>query len=333
MKKSYKWLPVIDEDLCTGCGACVEACGPRCLDMPGGVAVLSRPHVCGSEEHCIAPCPEACIWMAWVPLEGEHAVGRWKVVDEETAQIQELSGMKRIGLIGGLSPESTVHYYEYLCREYNRRFGGLNFPEITLQSLNLQNLVRFYEKNDWDAVAVILLDALTCLKRAGADFAAILANTPHNSYEKIRDTSPLEILTIMDATVAALRRDARQTVALLGTRATTEVGFFQKHFQSQDLEVLVPESSQRCELDRIIWEELAHGTIRPESASAARTMIEGLAARGADAVILGCTELSLLIKPGDSSVPLYDTTRIHAEAILEFALRPEPSLMEVGIER
>lgn len=228
--------------------------------------------------------------------------------------------MKRIGLIGGLSPESTAHYYEFLCREYNRRFGELNFPEITLVSLNLQRLIPHFQQNQWAEVAAILLDALHRLKSAGAEFAAILANTPHNAYELIRDSSPLEILTIMDATSNVLVRDSRRTVALLGTRPTMEFGFFQKHFTARQIETLVPESRERQELDRIVWEELTHGVVRPESRAAAKSMIAELAGQGAEAVILGCTELCLLIQPEDSPRPLYDTTRIHAEAILEFAL-------------
>jgi aspartate racemase len=228
---------------------------------------------------------------------------------------------KRIGLIGGLSPESTVHYYEIICRQYNRRAGGLNFPEISLQSLNLQQLVSLFEVNDWDGVASILLEALERLQRAGAEFGAILANTPHNAYELIRDVSPLNIVTIMDATSAALARDRRRQVALLGTRATMEYGFFQRHFQSLGIDSLTPKSPQRSELDRIIWEELSHGIIEPKSRAAALDMVNELVVRGAEAVVLACTELSLLMKPEDYSCPLYDTTQLHAEAILEFALK------------
>lgn len=228
--------------------------------------------------------------------------------------------MKHIGLIGGLSPESTVHYYQILCREYNREQGGLNFPEITLESLNLQQLVTLFEKNDWDGVAAILLNALNRLKSAGAEFAAILANTPHNAYERIRGTSPLEILTIMDATSAALKADARRKVALLGTKPTMEFGFFQKHFAAAGIETCVPEAPQRQELDRIIWEELSHGRVEPSSRDAARRMLAKLERQGVEAVILGCTELAMLIENSDTPLPLYDTTRIHAEAILEFAL-------------
>lgn len=229
--------------------------------------------------------------------------------------------MKRIGLIGGLSPESTVHYYEFLCRDYNRRFGELNFPEITLQSLNLQTLVPLFKQNDWDGVATILLDALHRLKQGGAEFAAILANTPHNAYERLRDCSPLHIVTIMDATAAALVHDSRRRVALLGTKPTMEFGFFQKHFQDRSIETLVPEPRHRSELDRIVWEELSHGRVQPESRELARTVTGNLVDQGAEAVVLGCTELGLLVRPEDSDRPLYDTTRIHAAAILEFALQ------------
>lgn len=228
--------------------------------------------------------------------------------------------MKRIGLIGGLSPESTVHYYQILCREYNRERGGLNFPEITLESLNLQQLVTLFAKDDWDGVAAILLTALQRLKQAGAEFAAILANTPHNAYDRIRDVSPLAILTIMDATTTALKRDGRRTVALLGTKPTMEFGFFQKHFFAAGIETRVPDAPQRQELDRIIWEELSHGTVQTSSRAVTRTMLADLEGQGVEAVILGCTELSMLIQATDTDLPLYDTTRLHADTILEFAL-------------
>ena len=138
---------------------------------------------------------------------------------------------------------------------------------MTIESLNLQTLVRCFEINDWDTVAKLLLRALERLQKAGAEFAAILANTPHNAYELIRDKSPLPIVTIMEATAAALVSDKRKRVGLLGTRSTMEYGFFQKHFQSQGIETIVPNEAHRLELDRIIWEELSHGKIKPDSRS------------------------------------------------------------------
>jgi len=228
--------------------------------------------------------------------------------------------MKKIGLIGGLSPESTAHYYDIICREYNRKFGRLNFPDMTIECLNLQTLVERFNIDDWSGVAAILLQALNRLERAGAEFAAILANTPHNAYDLIRDKTPLPIVTIMDATAAALVSDDRKKVGLLGTRPTMEYGFFQKHFQSRGMDTLVPNKSDRRELDRIIWEELSHGVIKAESQELARSMLERLKKGGAEVTVLGCTELCLLIEPEDSPIPLYDTTKLHAAAILNFAL-------------
>jgi aspartate racemase len=207
-----------------------------------------------------------------------------------------------------------------ICREYNRKLGKLHFPELTIESLNLQKLVALFEVNDWDSVAAILLEALGRLRRAGAEFAAILANTPHNAYELIRDESPLPVVTIMDATAAALVSDNRKRVGLLGTRPTMEYGFFQKHFRSQGIETVVPNEPHRGALDRIIWDELSHGKINSESRAAARSMFESLAHDGAEAIVLGCTELCLLIQPEDSPRPLYDTTQLHADAILSYAL-------------
>jgi aspartate racemase len=233
--------------------------------------------------------------------------------------------MKKIGLIGGLSPESTAHSYTMISREYNRKFGLLNFPELTVESLNLQTLVERFENNDWSAVASILLQALNRLHLAGAQFAAILANTPHNAYELIREESPLPIVTIMDATAAALVNDNRKRVGLLGTRSTMEYRFFQKHFQAQGVETRVPEEADRGEVDRIIWAELSHGIIKPKSRATARSMLTDLHKQGADAIVLGCTELCLLIRPEDSPSPLYDTTELHAKAILAFALDDGPN--------
>lgn len=228
--------------------------------------------------------------------------------------------MKRIGLIGGLSPESTVHYYQHLCHSYNQKAGGLNFPKMTIESLNLQELIALFGKNDWDGVASILLEAMERLVAAGADFAAILANTPHNAYERLRDRLPLELVTIMDATSRGLERDGRRKVALLGTKATMEYGFFQNHFSARGIGSCVPDAAARDLLNRVIWEELSHGIVKEESREAARQMIAWLREEGAEAVILGCTELGLLIKPEDTPLPLYDTLTLHADAILEHAM-------------
>ncbi|MCP5426390.1 MAG: amino acid racemase [Gammaproteobacteria bacterium] len=228
--------------------------------------------------------------------------------------------MKHIGLIGGLSPESTVHYYEQLYRTYNERFGKLHFPELTIRTINLQRLAPHFDTDDWESVAEILLEALDALHGAGCDFAAILANTPHNAYERLKDRSPLEILTIMDASADALVADERNVVGLLGTRPTMEYGFFQKSFADRGLETRIPGPEHRRALDQIIWEELSHGVVEPRSRELARAMIAQLENDGVDAVLLACTELNMLVKPEDSRCRQYDTAAIHSDAILAYAL-------------
>lgn len=236
-----------------------------------------------------------------------------------------MNDRKAIGLIGGLSPESTVHYYTRLCRGFNKEAGGLNFPRIILESVNMQDYVDRFGQSDWGTVGEWLLAALVRLKAAGAEVAAILANTPHHAWDLIADRAPIKVITIMEATANALKRDGASHVALLGTRATMESGFFQRYFRAAGIEALVPSEMQRKELDRIVWDELSHGTVRETSRAAARSMIAGLIEQGAEAVVLGCTELEMLIKAGDSSKPLYDTMSIHADAILE-AARGEASV-------
>lgn len=227
---------------------------------------------------------------------------------------------RHIGLIGGLSPRSTVQYYLHLCNGFNRRRGGLCFPEITLQSINLQRLLELFESHDWDGVAEVLLEALDRLAFAGAEFAAILADAPHHVYDRIRNATPIKIVPVMGGTTDALMRDGRTRVALLGTRPTMELGFFQGHFRENGLETLVPDHTQRIELDRIVWEELSHGIVKPCSREKVAAMIARLGDLGAESVVLGCTELAMLIRPEDSLLPLCDTATLHAEAILQFAV-------------
>lgn len=226
-----------------------------------------------------------------------------------------------IGLIGGLSPESTVHYYQRICRRFNEQATGLEFPQIVLHSVNLQKLMDCFERNDWRQVAAYLTESMERLAAAGADFAAILANTPHNAWEHLEGRTPLPVLTIMEATATELLSRGVNRVALLGTRATMECGFFQDHFSKRGIEALTPEQDDRKELDRIVWEELSHGRVLESSRERARAIIGSLEAQNVQAIILGCTELSMLIRPEDSQQPQLDTMTVHADAILAKALQ------------
>jgi aspartate racemase len=230
-------------------------------------------------------------------------------------------------LIGGLSPESTVHYYPRICRRFNEQAAGLEFPEIILYSLNLQKLIDCFSRNDWPQVAVLLREAMAHLKGAGAGFVAILANTPHNAWHHLEDLTPLPVLTIMQATADELIARNMHRVALLGTRLTMKCGFFQRHFEQRGIETLTPCADDRKELDRIVWEELSHGKVTDASRERARAIIRSLEHDNIQSVVLGCTELSMLIQPEDSRCPQLDTMAVHAGAILARALSwTEPSV-------
>lgn len=233
--------------------------------------------------------------------------------------------MKHIGLIGGLSPESTVSYYQLICAGFNKQAGGLNFPTITIRSVNLQQLVELFNADRWDEVASHMLAAISDLQRSGAEFAAITANTPHNAYDQISARASVPVLSIMDATVQAIEKDGLSRVGLLGTKATMEYGFFQRVFARHRIETLVPEGAERQFINQVIWKELSHGEIMEQSKVRYLQSVEKLIRAGAQGIVLGCTEIPLLIRPSDISVPCYDTTAIHAAAILEHALERGPA--------
>lgn len=153
--------------------------------------------------------------------------------------------MKHIGLIGGLSPESTVSYYQLICAGFNKQAGGLNFPTITIRSVNLQQLVELFNADRWDEAANHMVAAISDLQKNGAEFAAISANTPHNAYEQISTRAALPVLSIMDATARAVAKDGLSRVGLLGTKATMEYGLFQRVFARHRIETVVPESEGR----------------------------------------------------------------------------------------
>ena len=231
--------------------------------------------------------------------------------------------MRHIGLVGGLSPESTIEYYKIICEEYNHLAGRLHFPVMTMRSLDLQQIADLMGVGDWDGVADTIVDAIKDLHRAGADFAAIATNTPHNAIERIQERSPIEVLSIADATAMAIQRDGIHTVGLLGTRPTMEYGFFQKAFRRYGIETITPPEQARLEIDNIIWTQLVKGQILEESRRAYLRTIDDLAHEGAQGVVLGCTEIPLLVRQQDTSIKTYNTTDIHARAILEYAMNDE----------
>ncbi|KRV82378.1 aspartate/glutamate racemase family protein [Aeromonas veronii] len=229
--------------------------------------------------------------------------------------------MKCIGLLGGMSWESTVSYYQALNRGVRAQLGGLHSARVLLNSVDFAGIERLQHAGDWPATARLLAAEARKLQDGGADFLLIGTNTMHKVAPEIEAAIDIPLLHIADATAAKLQAVGITRVGLLGTRFTMEQDFYKGRLQERfGLAVLVPDEAGRERVHRIIYDELCLGEIRESSRAEYLAIIEGLAAAGAEAVILGCTEIALLVGDARAAVPLYDTTAIHAEAAVALAL-------------
>lgn len=229
--------------------------------------------------------------------------------------------MKTIGLIGGMSWESSLAYYRIINEQVKRRCGGLHSARSLMYSVDFAEIETLQQQGRWDAAAMILADAARRLERGGADLLVVCTNTMHIVADAIADAVSIPLLHIADPTAEAVRAAGLRTVGLLGTRFTMEQAFYKGRLTEQHgLSVLVPEDTERETIHRIIYEELCQGIIQPEARAAYLRIMERLHAAGAEGIILGCTEIGLLIKAEDSRLPLFDTTRLHAEAAVAYAL-------------
>jgi len=227
---------------------------------------------------------------------------------------------KKIGIIGGLSPESTVSYYRHITRSYVERFGDHSYPEIIIYSVNLEKYHLWRSADRWDLIADDLIASAQRLRKAGADFGLIATNTMHKVFDAVQAAVDFPLIHIIDATAAKARELGLKTLGLLGTRYTMSDGFYHDRIEQSGLYLVVPPSADQAVVHRIIVEELIQGRLREDSKAAYRRVIGGLIDRGAEAIILGCTEIPLLIQPPDSPVPLLDTAVLHADAALAYAL-------------
>ncbi|ELZ1260776.1 aspartate/glutamate racemase family protein [Vibrio fluvialis] len=229
--------------------------------------------------------------------------------------------MKTIGMIGGMSWESTLSYYKAINEGVKAELGGLNSAQICLYSVNFEPIEKLQHEGKWDETAQLLAQAAKSVEAGGADFLLICTNTMHKVAPEIEAQISIPILHIADATAKQLQQDGIERVGLLGTCFTMEQEFYKGRLQQQfGIDVLIPDAEQRQQVHRVIYEELCLGTIRPESRAQYVEIVEDLHRRGAQAVILGCTEIALLIQQHDTDVPLYDTTKIHAEQAVQLAL-------------
>jgi aspartate racemase len=228
--------------------------------------------------------------------------------------------VRTLGLLGGMSWESTLPYYRIVNERVRQRLGGLHSAKLVLHSVDFAEIGALQHAGDWDAAGVILVEAARRLRAAGAEGLVICTNTMHLVAPAIEAAVDLPLLHIADATAARIREAGLSRVALLGTRFTMERDFYRQRIEAAGIEVIVPDAAQREVVHRVIYEELCLGRILDASREAYRGIIEDLVARGAQGVILGCTEIGLLVGEGDATVPLFDTTRIHAEAAADWAL-------------
>ena len=228
-----------------------------------------------------------------------------------------------IGILGGMSPESTIAYYEYLTRTYTERYGDYGYPEILIYSVSFQPYVDWPNAGRWDLVGEGLSEAAQRLVMAGADFLLIATNTMHLVLDQVRASVDVPVLSLLDAVADAIQARDLETVGLLGTRFTMEAPLYPEALAQRGITVLAPGADERSYVNRVIYDELVAGSIRDESRQGYVAVIDRLRARGAQGVILGCTEIPLLIAEADAGLPLFDTTTIHAEAALQYAVSGE----------
>ena len=229
--------------------------------------------------------------------------------------------MKTIGLLGGMSWESSAVYYRLINRLVAERLGGHHSAELVLASIDFEPVKRAQHDGDWDRAAAILVAAAKRLEGAGVDLALLCTNTMHKLFDALTAGSTLPFLHLADATGERIRAAGLRRIALLGTAFTMEQDFFRGRLAERyGLEVLIPEPEERALVHRVIYDELCLGTIREESRHAYAEIIRRPADHGAEGVILGCTEITLLIDQKDSVLPVFDTTLIHCEVAVERAL-------------
>jgi aspartate racemase len=229
--------------------------------------------------------------------------------------------MKTIGILGGMSPESTIHYYEQIIHGYLSRFGTHQYPEIVIYSVTFEPYIQWQEAGEWDQMAKDMIKASRRLEAAGANFIVIATNTMHKVVDEVQAAVQIPILSMLDVVAQTILDQGLTTVGLLGTMYTMTDGFYVDGLEKFGLSVIVPDDLDRHLVHDVIFSELIKGEILPESRQKFIEIIRKLETAGAEGIVLGCTEIPMLISAGDVNLPIFDTTHIHAEAALVEALR------------
>jgi aspartate racemase len=233
--------------------------------------------------------------------------------------------MRLLGLLGGMSWTSTETYYRLLNTGVTDRLGGLHSARIVLHSVDFDEIAARQHAGDWDGTAEILGAAASGLAAAGAEGLLLATNTMHKVADAVEEASGLEVLHIADATAAAVQAQGLTRVGLIATAFTMEDTFYVDRLARHGLEVVVPDPAGRAEVHRIIYDELVRDVVRPESRERYRRVMADLVADGAEGMVLGCTEVGLLVGPDDTTVPTFDTCRLHAAAAVDWMLASAPA--------
>jgi len=228
--------------------------------------------------------------------------------------------LKRIGILGGCSPESTVEYYRTMTRGFTRRFGTHAYPEIVIHSVTFERFILWMRARDWRSLAEGIADGLDVLDRAGAEVGLIASNTFHLVFDEATASTSMQMVSMLDVVADRLGALGCRRAGLLGTKITMDSSFYPERLMRSGIETLVPPVGEREVVDRIVFEDLSRGAVTDEARDVLRAIAGRLVDRGADAIILGCTELPVLMDEGELSVPILDTTTLHANAGLEMAL-------------
>lgn len=232
--------------------------------------------------------------------------------------------MKTIGLIGGMSWESSLEYYRIINETVKARLGGLHSAKSLMFSFDFEEIETLQQQGKWDEATRMMIQAARQLERGGADFVVICTNTMHKMADEVQASIHIPLLHIADATAQVIQAQGLQKIGLLGTNFTMEEAFYRgRLIEKYGLDILVPKPDERQIVHNVIYDELCLGITRAESRARYRQIMADLAATGAEGIILGCTEIGLLVAQEDSTVPLFDTTRIHAETAVAYALESE----------
>lgn len=232
--------------------------------------------------------------------------------------------MRKIGLIGGMSWESTLEYYRIINEEVKRRLGGLHSARVVMDSVDFDAIEKLQHEGEWGKLGDILVESAQNLERAGADCVLICTNTMHKCADQVAGSVDIPLIHLADATGELVKEQGLKRIGLLGTKFTMEQDFYKGRLVEKfGLDVIVPDDEDREVVHRVIYDELCLGNIRDESKRKYLAIIENMIDDGAEGIILGCTEIPLLVKQEDVSVPVFDTTYIHAISAVDFALKEE----------